>query len=219
MNLLNSYTPGSKRFLKDLLNPYCTSLKNDSLIFLLRHGQIQGHGTKRFIGRTDVPLDNRGLEQAVLWQNSFASIELNNVYSSALKRCKKTAQIVSPQGHINIDARLNEINLGEWDGKTFAEIKKNHSDEFKKRGENIYQFQPVRGESFQDVSNRVMPFFNELKTELLESDIRGNKILVVTHAGVIRILICHILGKNPQDLFKIKLDYGHIFVLKIEHTV
>ncbi|MCP4671278.1 MAG: hypothetical protein GY857_08220, partial [Desulfobacula sp.] len=102
---------------------------------------------------------------------------------------------------------------------TFDEIKKNHSEEFKKRGRQIYHFQPARGESFKDLSKRILPFFNKLKTKSLEFNIRGNKTLVVTHAGVIRMLACHILGINPQDMFKTKLDYGQLFVLKIEHTI
>ncbi|MCP4673063.1 MAG: alpha-ribazole phosphatase [Desulfobacula sp.] len=219
MNILNSYAPGSKRFLEDLLNIYCRTCKNNSLIFLLRHGQIQDHETKRFIGQTDIPLDSTGIKQAMSWQKSFASIKFNTVYSSTLKRCSKTAQIVSPQNYINIDSRLNEIDLGEWDGKTFDEIKKNHSEEFKKRGRQIYHFQPARGESFKDLSKRILPFFNKLNTKPLEFNIRGNKTLVVTHAGVIRMLVCHILGINPQDMFKTKLDYGQLFVLKIEHTI
>ncbi len=219
MNILNSYTPGSKRFQEELSNQYFKPHKNNSLIFLLRHGQINGHKIKRFIGQTDVPLDHTGIKQAMFWQKSFASIKFNAVYSSSMQRCLNTAQLASPQSHINISPGLNEINMGEWDGKSFTKIKKEKPGEFKKRGENIYKFRPAKGESFQNLSNRVFPFFKELKTKLSELNTRGNKILVVTHAGVIRILLCHILGMNPEDLFKIKLNYGHLFILKIKHTV
>ncbi len=219
MNILNSYTPGSKRFQKELSKRYCKTYKNNSLIFLLRHGQIKGHKIKRFIGQTDVPLDHTGIKQAILWQKSFVSIKFNTVYSSSMQRCLNTAQLASPQSHININPELNEINMGEWDGKSFSKIKKEKPGEFKKRGENIYKFQPAKGESFQDLSNRVLPFFKRLKTKLLQLNTRDNKILIVTHAGVIRVLVCHILGMNPEDLFETKLNYGHLSVLKIKHTV
>ena len=72
-----------------------------------------------------------------------------------------------------------------------------------------------------DLSDRIFPFFNSLKKAGLDHKITHgqrdpcSKILVVTHAGVIRTLISHILEMNPEDLFKIKLVYGELFVLKI----
>ena len=230
MNLLNSYQPGSKAVIKDL--PDLKS-SNNSLLFLLRHGQIKGHETKRFIGQTDVALDDQGKNQALKWHKAFASIRFNAVYASSLKRCLDTAQLVCPKIDIHIDHRLNEINMGQWDGKTFAEIKKNRPEEFKKRGSQIYQFRPLNGESFKDLSDRVSPFFNEIEEQQARLKIKisqnitctskirnrpsipGNKVLVVTHAGVIRVLLCHILGMKPEALFEVKLEYGQLFVIKI----
>ena len=93
MKILNSYEPCSKRFQADLSSQYS---KNDSLIYLLRHGRIEGHGTKRFIGHTDVLLDDLGKNQAATWHKAFDSIHFNAVYSSSLKRCCQTAQLVCP---------------------------------------------------------------------------------------------------------------------------
>ncbi|MDA3916135.1 MAG: histidine phosphatase family protein [Deltaproteobacteria bacterium] len=218
MKILNSYEPCSKRFQADLSSLYSN---NDSLVYLLRHGRIEGHGTKRFIGQTDVLLDDLGKSQATAWHKALASIHFNAVYSSSLKRCYKTAQLVCPKQNIDIDNRLNEINMGNWDGKTFDEIKKKRLEEFEKRGSQIYQFRPANGESFKDLSDRIFPFFNSLETADLNQEITHGQedpcsnILVITHAGVIRTIICHILEMNPEDLFKIKLAYGELFVLKI----
>ena len=162
MKILNSYEPCSKRFQADLSSLYS---KNDSLVYLLRHGRIEGHGTKRFIGQTDVFLDDIGKSQAKTWNKALNSIHFNAVYSSSLKRCSKTAQLVCPNQNINIDNRLNEINMGNWDGKTFDEIKKNNLEEFKKRGREMYQFRPANGESFKDLSDRIFPFLTLLKQQ------------------------------------------------------
>ncbi len=230
MNLLNSYKPISKTLIHDL--PGLKS-SNNALLFLLRHGQITGHETKRFIGQTDVCLDNQGKNQALKWHKAFASSRFNAVYSSSLKRCLDTAQLVCPKHDIHIDHRLNEINMGEWDGKTFAEIKNENPEEFKQRGCQFYQFRPLNGENFKDLHDRAFPFFNELGEKQAQLKIKtsqnitgtsrihnrdcipGNKILVVTHAGVIRVLLCHILGMNPENLFDIKLEYSQLFVIKI----
>ncbi len=222
MKILNSYKPCSKKFQTDLSSRYSN---DSSLIYLLRHGRIEGYGTQRFIGQTDVFLDDLGKSQANTWHKALDSIHFSAVYSSSLKRCCKTAQLVCPKQNINIDNRLNEINMGNWDGKSFDEIKKKRLEEFEKRGSRIYQFRPVNGESFKDLSDRIFPFFNSLETAGLNHEITHGQedlcsnILVVTHAGVIRLLICRILEMNPEYLFKIKLAYGELFVLEIEHAV
>jgi len=188
-------------------NPLKAYSQDDSLIFLLRHGQICGAEEKRFIGTTDVPLDDTGLLQARYWQAAFSEFPLDAVYSSSLQRCDHTArQIAGKRPIINADA-LNEIHMGKWDGKTFEEIKTRYPEEFKKRGESLSFYRPPGGESFQDLSDRVLAFFNETLAKKKE------KTLIVTHAGVIRVIFCHVLNLPLQDLFQIKLAYGELFIL------
>lgn len=185
-----------------------TYSQDDSLIFLLRHGQICGVEEKRFIGTTDAPLDDAGLLQARYWQAAFSEFPLDAVYSSSLQRCDHTArQIAGKMTIINADA-LNEIHMGEWDGKTFEEIKTHYPEEFKKRGEGLSFYRPPGGESFQDLSDRALAFFNEILTK------RKKKTLIVTHAGVIRVILCHVLNLPFKDLFQIKPAYGELFILR-----
>ncbi len=182
-------------------------MHTDSLIFLLRHGQICGAEEKRFIGQTDAPLDETGLLQARYWQTAFSEFPLDAVYSSRLQRCGHTArQIAGKTPVINTDA-LNEIHMGDWDGKAFEEIKTHYPEEFKKRGENLAAYCPPGGESFQNLSNRVIPFFNKTLASK-----KGNT-LIVTHAGVIRVIFCHVLNLPLKDLFKIRPAYGELFIL------
>jgi alpha-ribazole phosphatase len=185
--------------------------KNNSLIFLLRHGQIKGCSEKRYIGKTDIDLDNTGVLQAEYWRNQFSSIKLNTIYSSSLTRSKDTLEIIAENTEIITDTALNEINMGTWDGKTFAEIKTGHPEEFKKRGEIIDTFRPPKGESFYDLSCRALPFF-----ENLGNKIQGN-ILVVTHAGVIRTFLSSILKIELKNLFQIKVSYGQLFVISNDY--
>lgn len=97
--------------------------------------------------------------------------------------------------------------MGEWDGKTFEEIKARYPEEFIKRGKNLSTYQPPDAESFQDLSNRVLLFFNESLAGKKE------KILIVTHAGVIRVILCHLLNLPLKNLFQIKPAYGELFIL------
>jgi len=209
MKILNSYKLGSKRLQEDLSSRYSAE---KSLLFMLRHGQIQGHEKKLFIGgRTDIPLDHVGKAQALDWQKAFSEIRFDAVYSSELKRCRDTAALICPEQNIQIDPRLNEINMGTWDGKSFDEIRESMPMEFERRGRQIDHFRPPGGESFQDLFERVSPFFNGCIKRHHSQQL--SRILVVTHAGVIRVMACILLKINPNKLFEIRMDYGHLFLI------
>ncbi len=203
MIIHNTYRPGSKRLAKD---PSRTFSNNRPGLVLIRHGRIQGYEEKRFIGQTEVPLDPLGRQQACFWKQHIANIHFDRVYSSRLSRCRETAEIICPDTVSIPAAPLNEIHMGDWDGLKFSEIKNKHPQKFKQRGEHMDRFRPENGESFQDLSNRVLPFFIRLQTV-------SKRVLVVTHAGVIRVLLAHILGLPLKKIFKIRLEYGQIFFL------
>ena len=203
MKIRRSYRPESNPLPE---NPFEEYVHEDSLIFLLRHGQIQGHEEKRFIGATDVPLDDTGLSEARYWQRAFSGFPLDTVYSSRLQRCDQTARCIAEKTPVINTPALNEIHMGEWDGKTFEEIKACRPEEFIKRGEDLCSYRPPSGESFQDLSDRVLPFFNPLVR-------KKEKMLIVTHAGVIRVILCHILNLPLKALFQIKPAYGELFIL------
>ena len=188
-------------------NPLAKYSQNNSLIFLLRHGQIKGCEEKRYIGKTDVDLDSTGFLQAEYWENQFSLLKIDAIYSSTLVRCINTAKVISQNNEIITESTLNEINMGTWDGKTFAQIKTEYPKEFEKRGEKIDTFRPPRGESFYDLSCRALPFFKNLNNKLEEN------ILVVTHAGVIRTILSNIMEIELKNLFQIKVSYGELFVI------
>lgn len=160
------------------------------------------------MGRTDIPLDETGREQALFWKKSFEHLEFEKIYTSSLLRCRDTEDIICTGKEYQIDSRLNEIDLGTWDGKSFDHIKKTMPEMFQKRGEEIESFRPPGGESFNDLYKRVSPFFEELRQNLKKP------CLVITHSGVIRVMICKYLGMDPDQLFKIKFGYSHLFLLE-----
>nr|WP_319495401.1 histidine phosphatase family protein [uncultured Desulfobacter sp.] len=207
MKLLSSYMPGSKQLLVDLSEKFSDK---GPLLFILRHGQIEGQGTRRFIGQADIPLDHTGRDQAESWQIPLAAIDFKQVYTSALTRCRETAALAFPHCTPVIDRRLNEINLGDWDGREFAYIKTRHSDLFEERGRDIYGFCPPGGESFKDLFCRVAPFFSELTL--------SSHTLVITHSGVIRAMCCFWAGEKMENILTFKTHYAQLFVLAANQT-
>jgi probable phosphoglycerate mutase len=173
----------------------------------LRHGRIQKTGEKRFIGTTDTGLDDAGISQARYWHQSLSPLNIETIYTSSLTRCRHTAAIIAGDRTIIPDPALNEIFLGQWDGRTFEEIKRQDPDGFKQRGEHLDTFRPPDGESFLDLQNRALPFFKQCLR-------KPGTPLFVTHAGVIRVILCHVTGLALKDLFQIPMAYGQLFVLE-----
>ena len=205
MKVLGSFTPKSKPLPAGLLKTYST---RDDLVFLLRHGQIPGGGKKRFLGITDLPLDRAGMDQAQYWKAALKEISFSGIYSSALDRCRTTAGIIAGAHPVITEPRLNEIHLGDWENRTFERIKTDFPDAFNERGHNLDTFRPPGGESFLDLSERVLPFFGTCLSP------EAGSRLVITHAGVIRILLCHIKQIPVKRLFEFRPAYSQLFVIE-----
>lgn len=180
------------------------------MIYLLRHGEITGADTKRFIGRTDVGLSEKGLEQAKFWHEYFTHIKIDRIFSSPLSRCVKTARIVSsPANHeITLVDELREIDLGQWDGQPFVKIKTNWPEAWEARGKDLVNYRPPEGESFSDLFDRVVPAFHKISTN------RSENTLIVAHAGVNRMILCDLFDKDLKDLFSIVQPYGCLNLIR-----
>jgi alpha-ribazole phosphatase len=173
------------------------------MIYLLRHGEIENSYAKRFIGQIDIPLSESGREQAGLWRERLSEIEFDAIYSSDLSRCLETAEIIAGPRKIHILNKFREISLGEWEGLHRHEVKERFPDEWKARGMDM-GYRPPKGESFNDLNNRVIPVFNEIAGS------GSQNMLLITHAGVIRVILCHILGMPLNRLFTLVQDYAGI---------
>jgi len=179
------------------------------MIYLLRHGLTQDDGEKRFIGQLDLPLVETGRQQARQWREIFKPVELEAIYCSDLQRSVETAKIIARERHLSlrIVPELREINLGDWEGMAMGSVRRNFPDEWHNRGLDLASYSPPGGESFNDLKNRVIPAY-----EKLVSEAQGH-ILVVAHAGVNRMILCHLLGMPVPNLFRLKQDYGGLNII------
>ena len=181
-------------------------------IYLLRHGAIDipGEG-KRYIGWQDLVLSDVGQRQAHAWSDYFSRIPLDAIYCSDLVRCLETARIIAARCYLEPQAlpELREIRLGQWEGRRFDAVRAEDPQAFQKRGEQIADHRPPDGESFNDLQRRVWPVFTKLAFGSHKA------ILVVTHAGVIRVLICCLLGMPLKNLFRIGLSYGALSIVDV----
>lgn len=201
--------PESTQLPADLLKKFSAE---KPLVCLMRHGRILDSGVKRFIGQTDLPLNAMGRNQAKAWQKIFAQIQFEKIYVSGLLRTRQTAELCCPGQPVTADPRLNEIDLGDWENLSFDQVKARFPDDFEQRGRNIYHFRTPGGESFKDLKERVVSFFDSLfSTAIPES----GPTLVVAHSGVIRVMACLWAGKSFEELLKLSPRYGQSFVFTL----
>lgn len=178
----------------------------NKIIYLIRHGKIETDDKKRYIGFSDIPLNEEGIIQGKKLKEFFSKTYIEKIYCSDLSRTRKTAEIISEGRNIEIIElkELREVNMGKWEGKTFEEIKNKYPGEFERRGKHLGEFMPEDGESFDVFRNRVLNIFNEILLDTRKS------IVIVAHSGVNRIILSDILGMSLENIFKIKQDYGCI---------
>ena len=184
--------------------------KSGCTLYLLRHGDSRPDNVRRFVGRTDHQLNEKGVAQAGRWRSELSGIPFNHIYCSHLKRSLETARIIRAENEtpITVLPDLAEINLGRWDGMPVSEVRRQFPQEYQLRGADLAGYRPYGGESFADLSLRVMPALQSVVQQSV-----GN-VLISGHAGVNRVILCHLLGMPLANLFRLEQEYGCLNILE-----
>ena len=184
-------------------------------VILIRHGEIEKHSEKIFLGQTDVPMSDEGRDQLdhVGIEMKHFNIDSDTIYCSSLVRARESADIVASHlgGKKIVEIpEFMEMDLGSWDGLFISEIKERFPEEYRLRGEDLVNYR-IGGtaESFADLRDRVMPAFRRLVAET-EGD-----IVIVSHSGVNRIIKCAITGKPIEEVVKMKFGRGSYQIFDI----
>ncbi|HET9029808.1 MAG TPA: histidine phosphatase family protein [Candidatus Aquilonibacter sp.] len=163
-------------------------------ITFVRHGQTEWNATRRYQGRSDIPLSDEGRAQAQALARALAPARFDAVFASDLQRAVETATIIAaPHGlAVQRDARIREFDFGAWEGLTWNEIVARWP-EFRDQGATAAKlYQPQGGERFEDVCDRVASFLDDLRATRYED------VLAVTHAGVLHAVL-EVLGSAIED--------------------
>ena len=181
----------------------------EQLICLLRHGAIDRSPPRRFLGQTDLALNDHGIRQARGLGEQLRSIPFRHVCCSPLQRAVQTAALVSGRDPAAIEplGALKEINLGAWEGLTVAEVCARFPGAYEQRGLDLENFRPPGGESFGDLANRCLPALFALAEKA------PGPVLIVAHAGVNRVLLSRLLHRPLQRLLEIPQHYGAVNLL------
>lgn len=182
-----------------------------TLIYLLRHGEVQGAETRRFIGHLDVPLSPIGERQCALQAERLRAAPLAALFSSDLARARRSAEIIgAPHGLTpTIVPALREMAMGRWDGLTAGEIRAREPEAFADWMSRVGEFPFPEGESVPDLMTRVAPAF-----DAIAGAHAGQAVAIVAHGGPNRALLCRALGVPLRRLLAFGQDYGALSVLE-----
>ncbi len=178
-------------------------LNKTSFIFL-RHGEPVGG--KKFRGSTDDPLTEQGWQQM---QSAVADLLFDEIVSSPLKRCAEFSARLQSRFDIpyHIHNDLQEMHLGIWEGLSPAQVEKLDKKALYAFWENPIKNTPPSGENFLDFEERILMVWDKLKTDYL-STTQSKTILVVSHAGVMMVLLKALLKIPIENILTIKLNFA-----------
>ncbi|MCE7791611.1 histidine phosphatase family protein [Salipaludibacillus sp. CUR1] len=181
-------------------------------IYLVRHGVTRWNKEKRYLGHTDEACMKDRLVDLADLKSDLAGMEFDQVWTSDLLRCRETIHYLMPGAHPVTDKRLRECDFGDWEGKTYEDLK-NLKDY--RRWIDDPQLQPIPGgESWEEFSERIDEWLNELLAG--QEDVaagRTTRVLTVTHGGVIRYLVSVFRGSN--SFWHVNIRNGQALYLKL----
>ncbi len=182
---------------------------------LLRHGECEGGHI--FRGTTDVPLLPSGLAlmKAVSHEVLSSKGGWDVVVSSPKRRCLAFSESLTKEQKIPlvIEPLLAEMNFGEWEGKEISQVWNDYPNEMAQWSGNPSKFTPPKGESITSVYERVKQFYSQLLEQY-----RSQRILLVTHGGIIRVFLTHLLNMSLANVNRFDVPYAAISRFSIFHS-
>lgn len=173
-------------------------------IYLIRHTNVKNSESICYGQSNPALADTFGEEVAAL--KTKLPTNFDAIYSSPLNRCKLLAEALGYE-NIQLDDALKEVNFGTWEGKLWNEIPQIELDPWMADFVNIT---PPQGESLVNMHARVSSFIETLRKQQHE------KILIITHAGVIRNVFSNILGIPLINFFKLSVAYGELYRVRLK---
>jgi broad specificity phosphatase PhoE len=181
----------------------------ETRVFLIRHGVTDWHAAKRVLGQRDIPLSAEGLAQAAAVADLLEGVPLAELISSPLSRATQTAEAVGRRFRLDIarDPRLVDFRLGKWTGMTYEEV--SASPEYQRFLADPLSERIPDGENLGEIRARAVSAVEQA----IEDSPSGDAIALVTHAGIIRVVLAHYLGSHPANYHRIRVSPGSVSVL------
>lgn len=210
-----------------------------SYLILVRHGESRWNLSNKFTGWVDVPLSQRGVQEAVNTAKRLKDIKLDQAFVSKLERAHETLTIILSQQEmtgifLHPDEKkeswysceshsekteilahstrlLNERYYGALQGLNKNEVRKKYGEEKVLQWRRGYAIRPPGGESIEDVYKRTIPFFTKRVMPLLA---KGKNVIIVSHGNVMRTILKHIENIPAEFLPQVDLPSGEPLIYR-----
>ena len=180
-------------------------------LVMIRHGQSIWNAENKFTGWVDVDLSDKGVSEASEAGRLLQDLDFDAVFTSDLTRAKRTASIIlglnnSWDGReVRHDARLNERNYGDLQGRNKQECRDQFGDDQVRIWRRSFKGQPPGGESLEMTAERALPCLFEDIIPRLDA---GETVLVAAHGNSLRALVMEIEGLTPEAIVEREIPTG-----------
>ena len=186
-------------------------------IYLIRHGEVVGARPtcpsgrrERYNGHRDVDLSANGLSQMEQMARRLADSPIVAIYCSDLVRTTKGAEILARSKGTPVYPRqlLREKNFGAWEGLTYEEVAARFPRDWEAWLADPSGSRPPGGETFREVEQRVLQ-----ELSLILKDHWGQEVVILSHGGPNRVILCHALRLDLKHIFRTEQKYAALNII------
>ena len=182
-----------------------------SRLLLVRHGITESNSARKFVGHSDVELSATGYRQVERLHDRLADDKIDAVYSSDLRRALVTAEVISSGHKVDIVTcpELREVHYGNIEGLTFEEISRLYPEIAESLTNFSLRLNFPGGEGFEGFIERTSKFLDKLKKHT-----PSQTILIASHGGPLRVLVCRLLGIDLGPWQQLRLNNASLSIME-----
>lgn len=176
---------------------------------LIRHTSLQ-IAPGICYGQSDIDVAENFMSEVNIAKQKLSSWHYDAVFCSPLQRCVKLTEALN-YANFELDERLKELHFGDWEMQDWSTIPRELFDTW---AQNYAELSPPNGETFSQLQQRGLMFLDEMRSLYPEQH-----LLVVTHGGMIRALLAHVLNMPLRGLFRFNIDYASLTQLDFSGAI
>jgi broad specificity phosphatase PhoE len=181
------------------------------IVHLVRHGETRLNAERRFLGRTDVELSERGRRQAEAVAAALGVRPIEAVYTSPLARARQTAEPIA-EAHALAPQELPdlaELHHGEMEGRPYAELASRFPEVLAAWIEDCAEVRLPGGESLAELQRRAWAGFESATAG------RAGELCLVSHKMALLTIVCSAIGLPLRHAMRLELDLGSVSTLEL----
>ncbi len=174
-------------------------------LWLVRHGETEANVAGLYSGHAPTPLTERGIAQAQTLGTLLRNVPVDNVLCSELERARHTTQLILGEREVPVRnmPELNEMFFGDWEMRHHRDLAREDAENYAVWCNDWQNATPTNGEGFQAFSQRVERFIAQL------ADYKAcQNLLVVSHQGVLSVLIARLLSMPAAAMWHFRVEQG-----------